>query len=93
MVIKETIMHYIDVYDGCEKRVIQKTISDHRWEYRKIPEAEQDVKANIHWLVENGYIKAVPYSEMNDRHKTFYLSDYCTIYQIIRRFNESEYLH
>ena len=37
MNIKESIIHYIGVYDGSEKRVIENTVSDHIYEFKNNP--------------------------------------------------------
>lgn len=93
MNIKESIIHYIGVYDGSEKRVIENTVSDHIYEFKKQSDARQAVESNIFWLVENKYIQVVRYQDMTDSEKRYYESDgYCTIYRIVRRYNESEYL-
>ena len=88
MTIKESLIHYIDVYDGGEKRIIDNTVSDHMYEFRKQSEAKRTVESNILWLIENKYIKAVSYQDMTDMEKRYYKSDgYCTIYRIIKRYN------
>ncbi|MBQ6837855.1 MAG: hypothetical protein IJO44_03365 [Clostridia bacterium] len=92
MNIKETIMHYIDIYDGSEKRVIEKTICSHRNEFENIEKAYSAVNNYIVWLIENKYIVRVNYNEMNESQKHYFESDCCTIYKIIKRYNEAEYL-
>ncbi len=93
MDIKETIIHYIDVYSGSEKRVIEKTANDCSFMYRSKDEVNKAINANINWLLDNNYIEVVDYSHMDDSQKSFYNSDgYCTIYKVIKRYNESEYL-
>ena len=92
MNIKESIIHYIVVYDGSEKRIIDRTVSDHIYEFRKKADAVKAVESNIWWLVENKYIEVVPYQNMTDMERRYYESDgFCTIYRIIKRYNESEY--
>lgn len=89
MTIKESLIHYIDVYDGSEKRIIDNTVSDHMYEFRKQSEAKRTVESNILWLIENKYIKAVSYQDMTDMEKRYYESDgYCRIYRIIKRYSE-----
>ncbi len=93
MNIKESIIHYIGVYDGSEKRIIENTISDHMYEFGKQSDARRAVESNILWLIENKYIEFVNYQNMTDMEKRYYESDgYCSIYRIIKRYNESEYL-
>lgn len=93
MNIKETIMHYITVYYGSGKRVIQNTVSDFLYQFKKRTDAERTVNASLDWLLENKYIKVVDYQEMTDMEKRYFESDgYCTIYRKLKRFNESEYL-
>lgn len=88
MTIKESLIHYIDVYDGSEKRIIDNTVSDHIYEFRKQSDAKRAVEVNILWLIENKYIKAVSYQDMTEMEKRYYESDgYCTIYRIIKRYN------
>ncbi|MBQ6825350.1 MAG: hypothetical protein IJP34_01650 [Clostridia bacterium] len=92
MKIKETIMHYIGVYDGCEKRVIQRTIESHRSEFKNKDQAFLAVNECIIWLIKNKYIAMVNYNEMTDMQKRYFESDGGLIYSIIKRYNESEYL-
>lgn len=92
MNIKESIIHYIGVYDGSEKRVIENTVSDHIYEFKKQSDTRQAVESNIFLLVENKYIQVVRYQDMTDSEKRYSESDYCTIYRIVKRYNESEYL-
>ena len=92
MNIKESIIHYIDVYDGSEKRIVEKTVSAHMGEFRKQSDAKRAVESAISWLIENKYIRVVNYQDMTDMEKRYYESDCCTIYRIIKRYNESEYL-
>ena len=93
MNIKESIMHYIYVYEGSEKRIIENVSADHAYEFKSSSKAKIAVEANIDWLMENKYISAVNYTEMTDMQKRFYESDgYCRIFKIIKRYNDSEYL-
>lgn len=86
-------MHYITVYYGSGKRVIQNTVSDFLYQFKKRTDAERTVNASLDWLLENKYIKVVDYQEMTDMEKRYFESDgYCTIYRKLKRFNESEYL-
>ena len=57
MNIKESIMHYIDVYDGSEKRIVENVISSHRHAFLNESQAKEIVHNNLRWLVENGYIR------------------------------------
>lgn len=92
MNIKESIIHYIGVYDGSEKRLIDRTVSNHLYEFRKKADAVKAVESNIRWLVENRFIEVVPYQSMTDKERHYFESDgFCTIYRIIKRYNESEY--
>ena len=90
MKIKETIMHYIGVYDGCENRVIQRTIESHRREFKNNDQAFLAVNQCIIWLIENNYIVRVNYDEMTDMQRRYFESDGGPIYKIIRRYNGSE---
>lgn len=93
MCIAETIMRYIDIYDGSEKRIIKRTVQSHMHEFKKEIDAINSVKSTLKWLVENGYIEIVSFQNMTDMQKRYYESDgFCSIYSIIKRFNESEYL-
>ena len=93
MTIKETIMFYNAVYDGSEKRIVQNTVSDFLYQFKKKTDAEIAVYASLDWLLENNYIKVVGYQEMTDSEKRYFESDgYCTIYRKLKRFDESEYL-
>lgn len=93
MDIRESIIHYIDVYEGSEKRIIKNVIATHSHEFTSASNAKSIVEANICWLIENKYISVVNYNEMTDMQKRFYESDgYCRIFKIIKRYNESEYL-
>lgn len=91
--MKESIMHYISVYEGSEKRIIENVTSTHSYEFNSPSKAKIAVEANIDWLIENKYIGVVNYNEMTDMQKRFYESDgYCRIFKIIKRYNDSEYL-
>lgn len=47
------------------------------------------LKKTIEWLLDNGYIKSVPYEEMTNEQKSYYTSDgYCIIYEKIKDFKE-----
>lgn len=93
MNIKETIMHYISVYCGSEKRIVENTIEDHMKEFRKKSEVENAVRECISWLLEKNYISLIyNRSEMTDCEKRYYESDNCVIYRIIKRYNDEEYL-
>lgn len=75
-----------------KKRVIENTVSDHIYEFKKQSDTRQAVESNIFLLVENKYIQVVRYQDMTDSEKRYSESDYCTIYRIVKRYNESEYL-
>ncbi|MBP3560655.1 MAG: hypothetical protein J6K49_08320 [Clostridia bacterium] len=92
MSIKETIMHYIDIYDGSEKRIIEKTAYNHKNEFKNMEQAYSSINKHIIWLIENKYIVRVNCDEMNESQKRYFESDCCTIYKIIKRYNEAEYL-
>ena len=92
MYIKETIKHYIDVYNGSEKRVLEKTAYSHRYEFKNMEKAILAVNQCIIWLIENNYIVRVNYDEMDEMQRRYFESDGCNIYKIIKRYNESEYL-
>ena len=93
MNIKESIIHYIDVYDGSEKRIVENVISTHRHDFSNESQAKEIVHNNLKWLVENGYIAVVKFEEMSDMQKRYYESDdFCSIYKINKRYSENEYL-
>lgn len=92
MNIKETIMHYIDVYEGSEKRIVEKTAYCYECEFKNMSQAIQAVEKCIIWLIENKYIVRVNYNEMNEIQRRYFESDCCNMYKIIKRYNESEYL-
>ena len=92
MNIKETIMHYISVYCGSEKRVVEHTIEDHIREFHKKSEAENAVKKCISWLLEKNYVSLIyNRSDMTDCEKRYFDSDKCLIYRVIKKFDEIEY--
>lgn len=84
MSIKNTIQHYISVYSGSKKRVINSTIQERKCK-------TVDVESNIDWLIKKDYIKRVSYSEMTDSEKTYYNSDLCEILRNIKIYDEIEY--
>lgn len=91
--IKETIIHYIDVYNGSEKRIVENTVREHFYEFRNENKTKIAVEQSIDWLIDNNYISVVNCNEMTDIQKSFHKSDgYCRIFKIIKRYNESEYL-
>ena len=93
MNIKESIIYYITLYYGSEKRIIENVVADHLYEFLNVSRAKSAVKSNIDWLIENMYISVVDYTEMDSYQKNYYESDgYCRIFKIIKRYNESEYL-
>lgn len=93
MNIKESIIHYIDVYDGSEKRILENVISSHQNEFSNESQAKEIVHNNLMWLVENGYISIVKFEEMTDMQRRFYESDdFCSIYKTKKRYSENEYL-
>lgn len=92
MNIKETIMHYISVYCGSEKRVVEHTIEDHIREFHKKSEAENAVKKCILWLLEKNYISLIcNRSDMTDCEKRYFDNDKCSIYRVVKKFDEIEY--
>ncbi|MBQ0035695.1 MAG: hypothetical protein KBT35_02125 [Firmicutes bacterium] len=84
MDIRNTIQHYISVYDGSEERVIDNTACDCRCK-------KEMVKHNIDWLIRKGYIEIIQYPDMTEAERTYYDSDLCTILRNIRCFDEAEY--
>ena len=92
MNIKETIMHYVVCYDGSEERVIQKTISKHRSEYKDQLEARETVVSCIQWLINHNYLSVLSYNEMTSIQKQYCNDDCCRILNIMKRYNESEFL-
>lgn len=86
-------MHYIYVYEGSEKRIIENVSAAHAYEFKSSSKAKIAVEANIDWLIDNNYISVINFNEMTDIQKSFYESDgYCRIFKIIKRYNESEYI-
>lgn len=93
MSIRETIIRYIDLYAGSEKRIVENAINDHFYEFRNENKTKIAVEESINWLIENKYISVVNYTAMTDIQKSFYESDgNCRIFKIIKGYNESEYL-
>ena len=91
MDIKNSIMHYIAVYSGSEKRIIENVTNDHLSDFRKKTDAENAITNNLNWLVKNGYIAAIELQNMTADERSYFDSDMCTIYRIIRQYNEIEY--
>ena len=93
MNIRENIMHYALVYEGCETRMISRATADLAASCSNNKEAKNSVVANLNWLVENNYLEVVPFPEMNETQKQYYKSDgYCTIYRVVRHYSETDYL-
>lgn len=91
MKIKELIMHYIDVYEGSEKRIILNVTNDYATEFESERDARNIVRENINWLVTNGYISVVERDQMTEMQRRYHESDgYCTIYKKIKRYNGSD---
>ena len=70
--IKETIIHYIDVYNGSEKRIVENTVREHFYEFRNENKTKIAVEQSIDWLIDNNYISVVNCNEMTDIQKSFH---------------------
>lgn len=92
MNIKETIMYYVDCYDGSEERVIKKTIAKHHSEFKGQLDAYETVVGCIQWLINHNYLSVLSYNEMTSIQKQYYNDDCCRILNKIKRYNASEFL-
>lgn len=92
MSINETIVHYIKCCDGSEKRVMQRTISRHRNEFRTQLEAEETVGKCILELIKFNSIKEIKPNDMNEIEKRIFADDCCRIFRVVKQHNEDEYL-
>lgn len=91
MGIKGKIMHYITCYDGSEKRIIDNILNDIGYTKKTKSAVERSIRNCIWWLIDNNYIKIVPYNELNEFEKRYYESDgYCTIYRIINYYHDDD---
>ena len=91
MNIKETIMHYVDCYSGSEERVIERTISKHRNEFKSQANARDVVQRCISWLISNQYLCVLNYNEMDEIQKQYFRDDCCKILKKVKRYSESEF--
>ena len=74
MSVQDTILWEIRVSGGSEKRIIEHTMSDCNVEASVVRNA-------IDSLLDQGIIRSVPHSEMDDTERRYCESDRCTIYR------------
>ena len=84
MDIRETIIWEIGVCGGSESRIIDRTISSCHTNRLGVEKA-------IVWLKENGYIDNISIDKMTDEEKSYYKSDLCPIYRVLKKYNEQGY--